>query len=107
MTMYPHIEKRLIEQLNSDEMTPSIRELARELNCTPKLINSQFIHLAGKLILKRKAEKRTINNRKSINTTYYKDACISRRCLSCDNEFKASNKFKRLCDSCKSKECWV
>jgi len=106
MTMYPHIEKRLIDQLNSDELTPSIRELARELNCTPRLLNSQFRHLSGKLILKRKAEKRTINNRKTINNEF-KGSWFVRNCLACDSEFKASNKFNRLCDSCKNKEYWV
>ena len=105
--MYAEIEKRLIAALNdTDNYTPSIRELARELNCTPRLLNSQFRHLSGKLILKRKAEKRTINNRKTIMNEFKGD-CISRRCLSCDSEFKASNKFNRLCDSCKNKEYWV
>lgn len=105
--MYAEIEKRLIQALSdTDNYAPSIRELARELNCTPKLINTKFTILAGRLILRRKAEKRTVNNRKTINNEFKGD-CISRRCLSCDNEFKASNKFKRLCDSCKNKECWV
>ena len=105
--MYAEIEKRLIQALNdTDNYAPSIRELARELNCTPKLINTKFTILAGQLILRRKAEKRTINNRKTIMNEF-KGECISRRCLSCDNEFKASNKFKRLCDSCKNKEYWL
>ena len=105
--MYAEIEKRLLQALNdTDDYAPSIRELARELNCTPKLINTKFTILAGQLILRRKAEKRTINNRKTIMNEF-KGECISRRCLSCDNEFKASNKFKRLCDSCKNKEYWV
>lgn len=105
--MYEAIEKRLTEALNDTvNYTPSIRELARELNCTPKLINTKFTILAGQLILRRKAEKRTINNRKTIMNEF-KGECISRRCLACDGEFKASNKFKRLCDSCKNKEYWV
>lgn len=105
--MYAEIEKRLTEALNdTDNYTPSIRELARELKCTSRLLNSQFRHLSGKLILKRKAEKRTINNRKTINNEF-KGSWFVRNCLACDNEFKASNKFKRLCDSCKNKEYWV
>ena len=105
--MYAEIEKRLLQALNdTDDYAPSIRELARELNCTPKLINTKFTILAGQLILRRKAEKRTINNRKTIMNEFKGD-CINRRCLACDNEFKASNKFNRLCDSCKNKECWV
>lgn len=105
--MYPHIEKRLIQALNDAEnMTPSIRELARELNCTPKLINTKFTMLAGQLILKRKAEKRTINNRKTIMNEF-KGSWFVRNCLACDSKFKASNKFNRLCDSCKNKEYWV
>ena len=105
--MYPHIEKRLTEALHDTEnVTPSIRELARELNCTPKLINTRFVHLAGKLILKRKAEIKNINNRRTINNEF-KGSWFVRNCLACDSEFKASNKFKRLCDSCKNKECWV
>ena len=102
--MYETIEKRLIEAL-SDKVnyTPSIRELARELNCTPKLINTRFIHLAGKLILKRKAEIRNMNNRKTLNNEF-KGSWFVRNCLACDSEFKAVNKFNRLCDSCKNKE---
>lgn len=113
--MYAEIEKRLLQALSdTDNYTPSIRELARELNCTPKLINTQFIHLAGKLILKRKAEIKNMNNRRSINSV--KDlneklgivkSVLFRKCLSCDSEFKASNKFNRLCDSCKNKEYWL
>ena len=105
--MYAEIEKRLIEALNdTDNYTPSISELARELNCTPRLINTRFVRLAGQLILKRKAEKWTINNRKTIMNEF-KGECVSRRCLACDSEFKASNKFNRLCDSCKNKEYWI
>lgn len=107
MSMYAEIEKRLLQALNdTDNYAPSIRELARELNCTPKLINTQFTRLAGQLILKRKAEKRTINNRKTLNNEL-KGSWFVRNCLSCDSEFKAVNKFNRLCDSCKNKEYWV
>ena len=105
--MYAEIEKRLLQALNDTEnMTPSIRELARELNCTPKLINTKFTLLAGKVILKRKAELKNMNNRRTINNEF-KCSWFVRNCLACDNEFKAVNKFNRLCDSCKNKECWV
>lgn len=105
--MYEAIEMRLIEALHDTEnMTPSIRELARELNCTPKLINTKFTILAGKVILKRKAELKNMNNRRTINNEF-KGEYFSRKCLSCDSEFKAVNKFNRLCYSCKNKECWV
>lgn len=113
--MYPHIEKRLIQALSDTEnMTPSIRELARELNCTPKLINTKFTLLAGKVILKRKAEIKEMNSRRSINSAKAQNeklgivkSVLFRNCLCCDSEFKAVNRFNRLCDSCKNKECWL
>ena len=104
---YHKIETRLSEALaDTESMTPSIRELARELNCTPKLINTRFVHLAGKLILKRKAEIKNMNNRRTLNNEF-KSAWFVRKCLKCDVQFNASNKFNRLCDSCKNKECWL
>lgn len=101
---YQKVESRLSEVLaDTDNMTPSIRELARELNCTPKLINTKFVHLAGKLILKRKAEIKNINNRRTLNKEI-NPGKFSRVCLSCDSEFVTDSRFYRLCEACRRRE---
>ena len=61
------------------------------------------MHLSGKLILKRKAEFRNMNNRRTINNEF-KGAWFVRNCLKCDIQFNASNKFNRLCETCRRRE---
>ena len=102
--MLDAIEKRLIQALaDTETMTPSIRELARELNCNTRVISSRFAKLAGALMLKRKAERRNINNRRTLNKEL-NPGKFSRRCLACDSQFETASRFYRLCEACRRRE---
>lgn len=104
MNTYDVIEKRLIQALaETDTMTPSIRELARELNCNTRVISARFAKLAGALTLKRKAEIKNINNRRTLNKEL-NPGKFSRVCLSCDSEFVTASRFYRLCEACRRRE---
>lgn len=94
--------KRILE---TEGLKYTIRELSRRHNIELKRFSRLFPELTRQVIEKRKSIMRN-KSRISVSREL-KEEAILRKCLSCDSEFKASNKFKRLCDSCKNKEYWV
>lgn len=94
--------KRILE---TEGLKYTIRELSRRHNIELKRFSRLFPELTKQVIEKRKSIMRN-KTRISVSRDL-KDESVLRKCLSCDSEFKAVNKFNRLCDSCKNKECWV
>ena len=94
--------KRILE---TEGLKYTIHELSKRRNIELKRFFRLFPELTREVIEKRKSIMR---NRSRISVSReLKEESILRKCLSCDSEFKASNKFNRLCDSCKNKECWL
>ena len=99
------IKVRIKRILETEGLKYTIRELSRRHNIELKRFSRLFPELTREVIEKRKSIMR---NRTRISVSRdLKDESVLRKCLSCDNEFKAVNKFNRLCDSCKNKEYWV
>lgn len=98
---YEHIAQYLAKCLE-EENPPSIREIAKQFNVSPKFINTKYQTLAGKIILKRRSKRKVMNYSKTIQKPENESKVyIVRLCLKCDKKFGSLSKFNRLCAYCR------
>lgn len=91
------IEKYLQEILKSDQLVPSVRDLARKFN----IHNWQFMRdhreITSLIIKKRKTQLKKIMNDKNKVVVPIVDL---RQCLRCPKTFSPRSKFNKLCPDC-------
>lgn len=98
---YEHIA-RYLEKCLEEELPPSIREIALHFKVSPKLINTKYPILAGKVILKRKSRQKVKNYSKTTQKPENENKKYTmRKCLRCEKDFASLSAFNRLCETCR------